>query len=422
MQKLRQLGISGAFVSVTTLFFAWGFISSNNDPLMMALRASFQLSYTEAMQIQLVSFLANGLVSLPAASLGNRFGAVRTILLALMVMIMGCLLVHVGLMLVSWPAVLGALFVLAAGITMLQVSANPLAAALGPQETSHFRLNFAQTFNALGVVIGVNYGAAVMLGDRVLSAERQAMQSAAERQEVLNAVSSAFLLMAVLLTLLMVFFASRRHRITDLDSMAAGSVLEAIRSGWAIFGAIAIGLYVGAEVSIGSIMIAFLNQSGTMGLPLEVAGFYLANFYWGGALAGRFLGSILLTRIKAPRLLGICAIMAISLCLIALGGSGALAGYAALSIGLFNSIMFPTIFSLTLERSDASQSSTSGLLVLAISFGAILPFLVARLADATRISLVFAVPATAYFVIALFAWHSSSLNGGAHRRRSASDI
>ncbi|HNJ47160.1 MAG TPA: MFS transporter, partial [Novosphingobium sp.] len=165
MNRIRQLGITGAFVSVTTLFFAWGFIASNNDPLIVALRAVFQLNYTEALLTQLVFFLAYGLVSLPAASLGNRLGPVNTIIVALAVMVGGCLLVQVSVRLDSYPPILAALFVLASGITILQVASNPLAAALGPQESSHFRLNFAQTFNSLGVVLGVHYGSWIMLGD-----------------------------------------------------------------------------------------------------------------------------------------------------------------------------------------------------------------------------------------------------------------
>lgn len=407
MRRLQELGISGAFVAVTTLFFAWGFIASNNDPLIVAMRAAFRLSYTEALQIQLVSFLANGLMSLPAASLGNRLGPVSTILLALATMVSGCLAVGLALAAESYPGVLAALFLLALGITVLQVSANPLAAALGPPRSSHFRLNLAQTFNSLGVVIGVNYGANVMLGERVMAAGQGTLHGSAERREVLQAVDGAFLTMAGLLTVLATFVWLQRRRIgaavAQAEIVRGASVLEALRSRWALSGALAIGLYVGAEVAIASIMINFLHGPAVMGLPLETGGFYLANLYWGGALAGRFIGTILLTRIAAGRLLAFCAGAATVLCLIAFAEAGALSGWAALGVGLFNSVMFPTIFSLTLERSGTSRSSTSGLLVLAISFGALLPFLVARLADTASLAAAFAVPAVAYLMIAGFA-------------------
>ena len=411
MDRLRQLGVTGAFIAVTTLFFGWGFISSNNDPLIVAMRAAFGLNYTQALMIQLVSFAANGMMSFPAAMIGNRMGPANTILIALATMIAGCLLVGLALGQGSYPLVLAALFVLALGIATLQVSANPLAAALGPARTSHFRLNFAQAFNSLGVVLGVNYGAAAMLGDKVLAAGHERITSAAEATEVLQAVTRAFTAMAGMLGVLALFFWLQRRRVVRasaaIGTIGGASVLEALRSRWALLGALAIGLYVGAEVSIGSIMIAFLHQPQVMGLPLEQGGFYLANLYWGGALVGRIVGSALLTRVRATRLLAFCATMAAALCLLALAGNGAISGYAALAVGLFNSIMFPTIFTLTLERSGVSQSSTSGLLVLAISLGGVIPYLVARIADTAGLSHAFAVPALAYATILVFALRSA---------------
>lgn len=402
-QRLRELGISGAFIAVATLFFAWGFISSNNDPLIVAMRDAFGLNYTQALMIQLVSFLANGLASFPAASMCNRLGPVNTILIALATMVGGCLLVWTGVGQQSYPAVLAALFVLSVGITTLQVAANPLAATLGPAQTSHFRLNFAQTFNSLGVVLGANYGSFIMLGGQAMRAD----PLAGEREKLLLAVGGAFVLMALMLALLVLFVWAQRGRIgraaAQLAPHSRAPVLEALRSRWAIFGAVSIGLYVGAEVSIGSIMIAFLNRPDVLGLQFELGGFYLANLYWGGALIGRIVGSLLLTRVSAAHLLALCAGMAGLLCLSAFAELGPVSGYAALAVGLFNSIMFPTIFTLTLERSDVSQSSTSALLVLAISLGAVIPFLVARIADTAGLAFAFSVPALAYTLILVFA-------------------
>jgi FHS family L-fucose permease-like MFS transporter len=185
-------------------------------------------------------------------------------------------------------------------------------------------------------------------------------------------------------------------------------VFDALRSRWAILGAIAIGLYVGAEVSIGSIMINYLHQSDILGLPFEVGGQYLANIYWMGALVGRFVGSFLLTYVAAPRLLAFCALVAAVLCAVTTLTVGPVAAYAALGVGLFNSIMFPTIFTITLERSGVSQSSTSGLLCLAIVGGAILPLLVGLMADTMSLSASFVVPAMAYLFITWFAWRAIS--------------
>lgn len=405
--RLRTLGLSGAFISVTTLFFAWGFIASNNDPLIVALRSAFQLTYTEALAIQLVSFLAYGLFSLPAATLGTRLGTTNALMVALATMVAGCLLVRLVLPFNHYALILAALFVLAAGITTLQVTANPLAAALGPAPTSHFRLSLAQTFNSLGVVIGVNYGTSVMLGERIIAAGQGRVTGAEQRAEVLGAVGSAFTTMAVCLAVVGLFVWSQRRRIALASAAGApdrdASVLAALRSRWALAGALAIGLYVGAEVSIGSIMINFLHQPAIMDLPLEEGGRYLANLYWGGALLGRFIGSLLLTRIAAPRLLLSCAAAAALLCLVALSGLGPVSGLAALAVGLFNSVMFPIVFTLTLERSGVSQNATSGLLCLAIAGGGALPFMVGRIADTASLGLAFAVPAVAYVFVAGFA-------------------
>ena len=240
-----------------------------------------------------------------------------------------------------------------------------------------------------------------MLGDPALRV------GGGQRSELLHAVDKAFLIMAALLAALLLIFASMRsffsRTVPNHRTAVPARMFEALRSRWAIFGAAAIGLYVGAEVSIGSIMINFLNQPQVLGLPFGQAGGYLANFYWGGALVGRLLGTALLTRVSASRLLAVCGAMAGLLCLIVLIASGPVAGYAALSIGLFNSIMFPTIFAITLERSGVSRSSTSGLLCLAIFGGALLPMTVGSVADAFGLSSAFVVPLAAYAFIALFA-------------------
>jgi FHS family L-fucose permease-like MFS transporter len=396
-----------AFGAVTTLFFAWGFITSNNDPLIVAVRAAFHLDYTEALLTQIVFFLAYGLLSLPAAWLTSRLGAVDMILGSLALMVVGCLLVVVSTGAVDFLPILAALLVLAAGFTALQVAANPLAAELGPPHRSHLRLNFAQAFNSLGVVLGVHFGSSVMLGDPALRSGAKGTMTTALRADLLNAVDRAFLIMAALLAALLLFFALLRRFLIraapNYRRSAPSGMFEALGSFWAIFGAAAIGLYVGAEVSIGSIMINFLSQQAVLGIPFQTAGGYLANFYWGGALFGRLVGTALLTRVRATHLLGTCGIIAGLLCFTVLATSGPIAGYAALAIGFFNSVMFPTIFTITLERSGVSQSSTSGLLCLAIFGGAVLPIAVGTIADRLGLSAAFIVPLAAYAFIALFA-------------------
>jgi len=415
--KSKLTNASAAFISVTTLFFGWGFVSSNNDPLLTALKAIFELSWTQALLTQIVSFLANGIVSLPAAALMNRIGTVNAILFALATMALSCLLMQTIGYFQSYWGILVALFVMAAGITALQVAANPLIATLGPAKTSHFRLTFAQTFNSLGVVIGVHFGSRIMLSKEIISIEKDPLTGAvkhiadsATKSDALAAVSHSFALIGILILCLLalVFFT----RGTIATSTSANNtyerprVLDALKSRWAVFGAIAIGLYVGAEVSIGSIMINFLNQQRILNIPLDQAGELLGNIYWGGALLGRFIGSFLLTRIRATNLLAAAAGCAAILCLIVALNNGPLAGFAALSVGVFNSIMFPTIFTITLEKARVAQSSTSGLLCLAISGGALLPYLVGMIGDNANLSLAFLVPLIAYAIIAFFAFQA----------------
>ena len=396
-----------AFAAITTLFFAWGFITSNNDPLIVALRAAFSLHYTEALLTQIVFFLAYGLLSLPAAWLTSRIGPVDMILGSLALMIGGCLLVVLSTSFGAFAPILAALFVLAAGYTALQVASNPLAADLGPPQRSHFRLNLAQAFNSLGVVLGVHVGSLVMLGDAALQGHATASTMSTLQDAQLRAVDRAFLIMAAMLGALLLFFIALRgflrRAVPDHRRPVPAGMFDALRSRWAIFGAIAIGLYVGAEVSIGSIMINFLNQPDVLGLTFEEAGWHLANFYWGGALLGRILGTLLLTRVRAGSLLATCGVTAALLCFIVIAFDGSIAGYAALAIGFFNSIMFPTIFTITLERSGVSQNSTSGLLCLAIFGGAVLPMAVGALADVFGLTASFIVPLAAYVFIASFA-------------------
>ncbi|HLO19942.1 MAG TPA: glucose/galactose MFS transporter [Sphingomicrobium sp.] len=412
-QDRRRIVI--AFAAVTSLFFAWGFITSNNDPLIVALRAAFHLDYTEALLTQIVFFLAYGLLSLPAAWMTSRIGAVDMILGSLGLMALGCLLVVVSTNAGDFWPILAALFVLAGGFTSLQVAANPLAAELGPPQRSHLRLNFAQAFNSLGVVVGVHFGSAIMLGDPALRSVSNASLSLARRGELLNAVDRAFMIMAALLAGLLLLFALFRGflvRVAPERTTAPTGMFEALRSPWAVFGATAIGLYVGAEVSVGSIMINFLNQRSVLSLPFDDAGAYLANFYWGGALCGRLVGTALLTHIRATRLLAFCGITAALLCLTVLTTMGPVAGYAALAIGFFNSIMFPTIFTITLDRSGVSRNSTSGLLCLAIFGGALLPMAVGTIADNFGLGASFVVPLAAYAFIALFAFAARSNGAG----------
>jgi FHS family L-fucose permease-like MFS transporter len=401
-----------AFATVTTLFFMWGFVTASIDPLVPSVRAVFSLSYAESMLTQFAFFLAYGVISIPAAWVLEKSGYARTILLALGAMLLGCLLMPVATHFDAYWFVLIALFVIAAGITQLQVAANPLAALLGPPQGSHFRLTLSQTFNSLGTVIAPFLGSYLILRGGVF----EGAVSTASRSATLRNVDTQFIAIAIILVLLGLFLWRQRrllHVPHERDD-AKASPFAAFASRWALFGGLAIFLYVGAEVSIGSVMISFLHQPDILNASFEHAG-RLLSFYWGGAMVGRAVGSAVLTRIPANRALAVAACVALLLCLLitqsggvlasALGGvtSGAVAGFAALAIGLFNSIMFPTIFTLTLERSSAPTPATSGLLCMAIVGGAVLPVITGYTADHAGLTTAFFVPLISYVCIAIFA-------------------
>jgi FHS family L-fucose permease-like MFS transporter len=392
-----------AFASVTTLFFAWGFITVSVDPLIATLKAIYKLSFAEVMLTQFAFFMAYGIVSLPAAALVARLGYPKAIVAALGIMMAGCACVLVATRIDDFSIVLAALFIIASGITVLQVAANPLAAVLGSPERSHYRLTLSQAFNSLGTALAPYLVSSIILAGGMFVAQGEAAITSVQRDESLRHIDTAFLIIAGLLGLLAIFIWTARARLTGSGVAMRGhtTIFYALRSPWALLGALAIFLYVGAEVSIGSTMTNFLHQEDVFGITLERAG-KLVSLYWGGAMIGRFIGSALLTKVRAGVLLCAAAIAAALLCLIVSQSHDATAGYAALCIGLFNSIMFPVIFTLTLERSTASAAATSGLLCLAIVGGALVPLLMGHFADLLGLRAAYAVPLAAYGCISAF--------------------
>lgn len=409
MPAARGGGSSAAFAVVTTLFFAWGFVTSTLNPLVPAVRSIFTLSVTEALLTESAWFIAYGVVSLPAAWILSRLGFVNSIMGALATMILGCLIVPLATHLDAYAGVLVALFVIASGVTLLQVAANPLAAALGKPERSHFRLNFSQAFNSLGTVLGPRFGAFILLSGGLFTAGA-AVTSASHRAESLRSIDFAFLIIAALFAALALLIWTSRKRLAEAAPPAeeAASPLRAFASPWALFGGAAIFLYVGSEVAIGGMLTNFLHESfrtadGAEGINMQAAG-EMVSLYWGGAMVGRFVGSAILTRVPAGLVLSVATISAAVLCLIVTQTGGVTAAYFALSVGFFNSIMFPTIFTLTLERSSASTSATSGLLCMAIVGGAVLPPIAGSIVDATGMfNPAFFVPMAGYLGLTIFA-------------------
>lgn len=426
--------VRAAFIAVTTLFFAWGFITSLIDPLVAAVKGIFTLSDVQAQLSAFAFFIAYGLISFPAAALIAKVKAVPAILLALAMMALGCLIMLGAANVALYTLVLVGLFVLASGITVLQVAANPLAAALGPPEGSHFRLTLSQTFNSFGTFIGPFLGAVLFLEG--VEVEEGVAITPEVRDAALAGIDRAYFWICGLLLLLLAFFWVSRRTVAEAAPEPAprkgmGALMaEAFGSRWALFGGAAIFLYVGAEVAIGTQMALFLNapdvwggsdaafavpllgqamgSDGVPGVSLQEAGKAVA-FYWGGAMVGRAVGSALLARFEAPRLLALFTAIACAMCLYVFVIGGVSAGFVALAIGLFNSIMFPVIFTITLDRSSASHEATSGLLCTAIVGGAFLPLMVGAVSDAAGYVAAFMVPAACYLVLCGFALAAGSV-------------
>lgn len=392
---------------VVLLFFAWGFATVLIDSLIPKLKALFTLSYTEVMLTQFSFFLAYFLCSIPAGWVLARIGYLRAIVTGLLVMAAGCVLfipaVHYGL----FGGFLVALFVMAAGITLLQVAANPLIAVLGPPETSHSRLNLAQAFNSLGTFVGPFVGAAFILSGSheqpdisTLSAEALATYRHAEAQMV----QGPFLgIAAGIVVLVVIFWSLRRLQGPALavQPASSGLVFGVLRDPRLACGALSIFAYVGAEVSIGSLLTNYLMQPSTLGLAPARAG-TLVSLYWGGAMVGRFIGSAVLRRVPAGAVLAACALGAALLASTSALSVGMVAAVAVIAIGLCNSIMFPTIFTLAIERLGARTPQGSAMLCLAIVGGAIVPVVTGYVADKAGLATALFVPAVCYLWIATY--------------------
>ena len=400
-------GTTLAFAYVTTLFFAWGFATSLIDPLIAAVRKVFDLSTAEAMLTASAWFIAYAVVSVPAAAVLSKLGYSRSIISALGVMVLGCLIVPVATIMDWYPGVLIALFVIASGVTLLQVAANPLVAALGSKKSSHARLNFSQFFNSLGTTVGPYLGSTVLLTGGVFATG--AVVTAATRGESLRSIDIAFLGLGAFFAVVAFFIFTARKKINAAaagaeEAVGETSFLKAFTSPWALFGGLAIFIYVGSEVTIGGLLTNFLSSPTILNIPEAEAG-RMVSLYWGGAMVGRFVGALLLTKIRAGVLLTVNTAVAAILCLVVTQTSGETAAYAAIAVGFFNSIMFPTIFTLTLERSGAPASATSGLLCTAIVGGAVLPLIAGLMVDdaAMMFNPAFYVPLAGYLLLTVFA-------------------
>ena len=400
-------------IALTSLFFMWGFLTCLNDIIIPHLKAVFELGYAQAMLIQFAFFAAYFVVSLPAGAWVARIGYKQGILVGLLVAACGCAAFYPAAALRSYALFLSALFVLASGITVLQVSANPLVAMLGKPESASARLTLTQAFNSLGTTLAPMFGSAVILATTVKSSAELSRLSPTELEHYRAAeaasVQRPYLALAATLVLLAVILAAVRLP-RGAQPARDGTAPEA-RSIWRyrhlLFGAVAIFLYVGGEVSIGSFLVNFFRLP-EMGGMSEATGAKLVSFYWGGAMLGRFLGSLTLRWFAPGKVLFVHATGAVLLIALSMLSSGNVAVYAILAVGLFNSIMFPTIFALAISGLGEQAGRAAGVVCMAIVGGAIVPLLQGVVADCIGVKYAFIVAALCYLYIAWYGPRGSS--------------
>src|SRR5580693_8220245 len=415
------LNYSRPLAIVTTLFFMWGFLTCLNDILIPHLKAIFELSYAKAMLIQFAFFSAYFLFSVPWSRVVNTIGYKTTMVVGLLTMAVGAFLFVPAASVVSYPLFLTALLVLAAGITGLQVSANPYVDLLGKPETASSRLDLTQAFNSLGTTIAPKIGGLVILSAAPLAVEqlRQLAPQALHAYRVQEAASvkMPYMVISVALVLLAVLIGTfKLPKIEAAPDRPGEKIKDSI---WKhrnlILGAIGIFAYVGAEVSIGSFLVNYF------GLP-EIAGFSaktaagFVSFYWAGSMIGRFLGAGLLRRFRPRYLLALCAVAAGALVIASMLLSGHTAMWSILAVGLFNSIMFPTIFSLGVSELGPLTGNGSGVINMAIVGGAILPLIQGVIADYAGLHHAFVLPVICYLYILYYALIGSKPNSERFRR------
>jgi FHS family L-fucose permease-like MFS transporter len=410
-----------ALAVATTLFFMWGFITVLNDVLIPHLKSVFTLDYAQAMLIQLIFFGAYFVMSLPAGKLIDRVGYRNGILVGLVVTGIGALLFIPVARTMSYPMFLAAFFVLASGITLLQVAANPYVSLLGDPRHASSRLNLAQALNSLGTTLAPKFGGMLILAGAALAATDVAQLAPAElsayRTQQAALVTGPYLgIAATLFALAFVVWLFRLPPLTEATARADGKVHrigELLRHRHLRLGIVAIFVYVGAEVSIGSFLISYLSLPSIGNVSEATAAGYV-SLYWGGAMIGRFAGSALTRMLDPRRLLGAFAAIAALLVACTMATSGQFALWSIVAIGLFNSIMFPTIFTVAIEGMGTMTDKASSLLVMAIVGGAVVPVLQGVLADRIGVQHAFILPLLCYAFIVHYGFNGSRVHALPH--------
>ena len=394
-------------VFVYVLFFAFGGITSLNDVIIPKLKGLFTLTYGEVMLVQSAFFAAYFIISMPAAALVRRIGYMRSAVAGLLTMTVGCLLFIPASSHGLFGLFLVALFVLASGITTVQVVANPLISMLGPARTASSRLTFAQAFNSVGTTLFPYVGSILILGS-LATIDPTTLSGAALdafRGVETQVVVRTYIGLAIALVLVAAVVWLERKRLVEVPAeptpiLRAFNLLTRRRFA---FGTLCIFLYVGGEVAIGSVIVNYLMQPSVFDLPAGLAGKHLI-FYWGGAMVGRFIGSGLLRLFSPGKVLACAATAVIALLTISANTTGLVSGWSLLAIGLFNSIMFPTIFTLASEGLGRRAAEGSGIICMAIVGGAVVPLVTGNAADFWGLKQALVVPAACYLTILCFGW------------------
>jgi FHS family L-fucose permease-like MFS transporter len=405
----------GALAMVTTLFFLWGFMTALNDILIPHLKAIFDLNYTEVLLIQFVFFSAYFVFSLPSGKVIEWIGYKWAMVAGLFTMGTGAFLFIPAAIVPSYPLFLAALIVLAAGMTILQVSANPYVAVLGPPETASSRLNLTQAFNSLGTTIAPYLGGLIILTAMPdMNTVRQLSAGAlhAFRVQQASSVKLPYLGLGIIAVVLGLVIAG--FKLPTIDS-AVHHKGEATGSVWSYrhlwLGAIGIFVYVGAEVTIGSLLINYLTQPDIGNISQKTAATLVGFCYWGGAMVGRFIGSAVLQKLRTSLVLGTAAVVAFCLVCTSMLSFGHVAMWSLILVGLFNSIMFPSIFTSGIAELGPMTSKGSSLLIMAIVGGAIIPELSGKIADSVGLHHAFVLAALCYLYIAYYGYLGSKPMG-----------
>ena len=400
---------------VTSLFFMWGFLTCLNDILVPHLKSIFDLTFAQVMLVQFAFFSAYFLFSVPWSKIVNTIGYQKTMVVGLLTMAVGALLFVPAASAVSYPLFLTALLVLATGITGLQVSANPYVDLLGKPETASSRLDLTQAFNSLGTTIAPKIGGLLILSAAPLAVEqiRQLAPQALHAYRVQEAASVKMPYTVISVALVLLAIVIGTFKLPKIETATDGTGEKSNDSIWKhrnlLLGAVGIFSYVGAEVSIGSFLVNYFGLPEIAGLSAKTAAGFV-SFYWAGSMVGRFLGAPLLQRIKAGYLLAVCALCAVALTSLSMILGGHTAMWTILAVGLFNSIMFPTIFSLGVAELGPLTGSASGVLNMAIVGGALLPVIQGVIADRVGLHHAFILPVICYLYILFYGLVGSEPN------------